>query len=589
MLSLGIVGYGFVGKATHLFSNANINCIVYDIDDKKCIPLGTTINDLLTTDIIFICLPTPMKHDGSCETSLIASALDKLKEHNNIIIRSTIPCDFCFDRPNIYYMPEFLTEFNWKSDFKENKYWIVGLPKEKSSNIILEKVIDLAYKEKCITYNNIIYHTNQEVEIIKLTRNCFLASKVSFSNEIYMLCKSKNIDYSNIYQTIGLDERINLSHLKVPNNNKFGYGGTCFPKDTNNLYSIFNSMNLKSYFLEASLLRNEFIDRPERDWLTDYNRTLLNCSLKIVLVTGGAGFIGSNLCIRLIKENNFVICIDDLSSGNLNNLREIMDHPNFTFKKHNIRNPLFIPKVNEIYHLACPASPPVYQKSPLKTIKTSIKGLWNILKICKHSKAKLLFSSTSEVYGDPLVHTQAEDYWGNVNMLGSRSCYDESKRLSETIIYEYRKKHNLDLKIVRIFNTFGPCMDLNDGRIITNIIKADFNRDTLVINGDGKQTRSFCFIDDLVNGLVLMMNSKEVGPINLGNPNLEVTINELVSVYEQFFQTKLNKEYILYDKDDPKQRKPDITKAIQTLGWTPKINLIDGLQKIYQYFKDLNP
>jgi len=317
--------------------------------------------------------------------------------------------------------------------------------------------------------------------MVKLVKNTYLSTKVSFFNEIYDLAVSRDIDYQKVVQVVGLDPRIGETHMNVPNNGKRGYGGTCFPKDTNNIYSLFQESHLKSYILGSNLKRNEFVDRPGRDWLKD-NRTNTKVEGKIILVTGGAGFIGSNLCHRLIQEDHKIICVDNLSTGRLENIQDLLDHPNFVFKKHDMRKTLFIPRVDEIYHLACPASPPQYQKDPLKTIKTSIKGMWNVLKICKQQRCKLLFTSTSEIYGDPLEHPQKEEYWGNVNPIGSRSCYDESKRLCETIIYEYRKKHKLDIKIVRIFNTYGPNMDLNDGRIITNVIRAGLQNIPLIVN-----------------------------------------------------------------------------------------------------------
>jgi UDP-glucuronate decarboxylase len=580
-MKIGVIGYGFVGKATSLFHHSSFELYIYDLDPLKCNPKNITLKDMETCDILFVSLPTPMNIDGSCDTSIIENVLKQLN-HSNIVIRSTVPIGFS-DQYNVYFMPEFLTEANWKQDFYENKYWVVGIPEKRSfeKNLALENVIQNSYKNNSILYENIIYLTAKEAELVKLVKNAYLSTKVSFFNEIYDLTVKDNINYKNVIQVVGLDPRIGDSHMNVPNGEKRGYGGTCFPKDTNNLYSLFQKSNLKSYLLESNLKRNEFIDRPEREWLKDKNRTNTNVEGKIVLITGGAGFIGSNLCERLIKDGNKVICVDNLSTGKLDNIKNLIEHPNFIFKQHDVTKALFIPRVDEIYHLACPASPPQYQSNPLKTIKTSIKGLWNVLKICKQQRCKLLFTSTSEIYGDPLVHPQTEEYWGNVNTIGTRSCYDESKRLSETIIYEYRKKHKLDLKIVRIFNTYGPKMDLNDGRIITNVIRAGLNNLPLTINGTGEQTRSFCYVDDMIEGLVKMMESKEEGPINLGNPNCEFKINTLVNLYEKIYGKKLQIHYEFYDKDDPKQRKPDITKAKERLEWEPNIDLENGLKKCF--------
>jgi UDP-glucuronate decarboxylase len=579
-MKIGIIGFGFVGKATSLFQHPSFKYYIYDLDPSKCQPQNLTLKQMEECDIIFIALPTPMNIDGSCDTSIIENVLKKLN-HKNIVIRSTIPIGFS-DKYDVFFMPEFLTEANWKQDFIENRFWVIGIPQQRQEkkNIILEQVIQLSKSNQSIYFDDIIYTTTKEAELIKLVKNTYLATKVSFFNEIYDLTKDKDINYENVVQVVGLDPRIGSSHMKVPNGSKRGYGGTCFPKDTNNIYSLFQESNLRTYLLEANLKRNEFIDRPERDWLSDKNRTNTSVQGKIVLITGGAGFIGSHLCHRMIQEGNKVICIDNLSTGRIENIKDLLDHPHFIFKKHDITKTLFIPRVDEIYHLACPASPPQYQKDPLKTIKTSIKGIWNVLKICKQQRCKLLFTSTSEIYGDPLEHPQKEEYWGNVNPIGTRSCYDESKRLSETIIYEYRKKHNLDLKIVRIFNTYGPNMDLNDGRIVTNVIRAGLQDLPLTINGKGEQTRSFCYVDDMVEGLVRMMASKEEGPINLGNPDCEFTINELVKLYQNITNKKLNLNYELYDKDDPKQRKPDISKAKEKLNWKPIVSLEMGLKRM---------
>jgi UDP-glucuronate decarboxylase len=578
-MKIGIIGFGFVGKATYLFQHPSFEYMIYDIDETKCLPIGTTLQRIQTCDALFICLPTPMNADGSCQTSLIESVLQQL-HHPNIIIRSTIPIGFC-SQHKVYFMPEFLTEANWKQDFIENQNWVIGLPEGVSNNLILEKIIELSKEAGSIQSNQIVYCKSKEAELIKLVKNTFLSTKVSFFNEVYDLSLFYQIDFQKVIEIVGLDSRIGSTHMNVPNGGKRGYGGTCFPKDTNNFYSLFQQNNLKSYLLEANLKRNEFVDRFEKDWLKDFNRTVVQqtTSQKIVLVTGGAGFIGSHLCHRLVQQGHKVICLDNLSTGSLKNIEALLSSPNFIFKKHDVKHTLFIPKVDEIYHLACPASPPHYQKDPLKTIKTSIKGLWNVLKICKQQRCKLLFTSTSEIYGDPLVHPQTEEYWGNVNPLGSRSCYDESKRLSETILYEYRKKHSFDLKIVRIFNTYGPQMDLNDGRIITNVIRAGKQNQKLTVNGSGEQTRSFCYIDDMIDGLVKMMGSKEQGPINLGNPECEFTINELIKLYQELTGIKLDLVYNLYDIDDPKQRRPNICKAKEKLGWEPKIDLRCGFEK----------
>jgi len=312
---------------------------------------------------------------------------------------------------------------------------------------------------------------------------------------------------------------------------------------------------------------------------------------KRILVTGGAGFLGSNLCKRLLNdEQTQVYCVDNLITGNKNNLDEIINHPRFLFFEYDITNQtaaddLRFVWLNEIYHLACIASPPKYKAHSLETLNTSIQGTKNMLEVARLTGAKLLFTSTSEVYGDPLVHPQSEEYYGNVNTVGERSCYDEGKRVAETFIYEYRRLYSIDAKIVRIFNTYGPFMDINDGRVITNFIKQAESSQPLTIYGDGTQTRSFCYVDDMIDGLHKMMNSNQLGPINIGNPFCEFTLNDLVSKFEACYGKKLDVVYIDSTENDPKQRKPDISKAVELLGWNPKITLEEGIRKTIDYFK----
>lgn len=310
--------------------------------------------------------------------------------------------------------------------------------------------------------------------------------------------------------------------------------------------------------------------------------------MKTILITGGAGFIGSNLSEKLLNDGNKIICIDNLITGNYDNIKYLLNNENFIFLNIDIQQKNLIEniteKIDEIYHLASIASPDKYKLYPFETIFTNIIGTKNILDLCIINKCKFLFTSTSEVYGDPLIHPQIEEYYGNVNTIGERSCYDESKRLAETIIYEYKKKYELDLKIIRLFNTYGPKMNIDDGRVITNFIKSIIKNETIKIYGDGTQTRSFCYIDDTINGLIKMMNSNEFGPINIGNPNYELTINNLVLIFEKIINKKIKVEYLLKTEDDPKIRKPDISKAINKLEWEPKIDLEKGIQNTILYF-----
>ena len=306
--------------------------------------------------------------------------------------------------------------------------------------------------------------------------------------------------------------------------------------------------------------------------------------MKTILVTGGAGFIGSHLCERLLTDDDKVICLDNLFTGSLDNIEVLKSNINFEFVNHDITKPYFRDDIDEIYNLACPASPIHYQSNPIKTVKTCTIGVINMLGLAKNNNAKILQASTSEVYGDPDVHPQKEDYNGNVNTLGFRSCYDEGKRCAETLFMDYKREHNLNIKIVRIFNTYGPNMTKNDGRVVSNFILQALQNDNITIYGDGSQTRSFQFIDDLVAGLIKMMNSDNVGPINLGNP-IELSMTDLAYKVIKLTNSSSDIIYKKLPKDDPKRRKPDISLAKSTLDWRPVIDLETGLKKTINYFK----
>lgn len=312
--------------------------------------------------------------------------------------------------------------------------------------------------------------------------------------------------------------------------------------------------------------------------------------IKKILVTGGAGFVGSNLCEYLVKnENNFVIALDDLSTGNIKNLNSLLKLKNFKFIEHNIQNPIDI-EVNEIYNAACPASPPSYQKSPTNTIKTCVLGMLNMLELAKKYNAKIMQFSTSEVYGEPLEFPQRETYRGNVNPIGIRGCYDEGKRCAETLCFDYYREFNVKIKIIRIFNTYGKNMDKKDGRVVSNFINQALNNEDITIYGDGTQTRSFQYIDDLIEGIIRTMNDTDdnfLGPINLGNPE-EFTMLQLANEIINLTNSKSNIVYLPLPEDDPTKRKPDISLAYKTLNkWTPEIKLHDGLIKTIEYFKNL--
>jgi UDP-glucuronate decarboxylase len=308
---------------------------------------------------------------------------------------------------------------------------------------------------------------------------------------------------------------------------------------------------------------------------------------KKILVTGGAGFLGSHLCERLLNDGHEVTCLDNYFTGQKQNVVHLLKNPYFELIRHDVTMPFFI-EVDEIYNLACPASPIHYQYNPIKTIKTSVMGAINMLGLAKRIKAKILQSSTSEVYGDPQVHPQTESYWGHVNPIGERSCYDEGKRAAETLFVNYHKQNNVRIKIIRIFNTYGPRMNPNDGRVVSNFIVQALKGENISIYGDGEQTRSFCYVDDLIEGMVRMMNSREdfTGPVNIGNPG-EFTILELAKKVIQLTNSSSKIIYQPLPSDDPMQRKPDITLARKELGWEPHIQLEEGLIKTIDFFKTI--
>ena len=308
---------------------------------------------------------------------------------------------------------------------------------------------------------------------------------------------------------------------------------------------------------------------------------------KRILVTGGAGFLGSHLCERLVKEGNEVICLDNYYTGSKNNIFNLMNNENFELLRHDICFPLYV-EVDEIYNLACPASPIHYQYDPVQTTKTSVHGSINMLGLAKRQNAKIFQASTSEVYGDPEIHPQNESYWGRVNPIGPRSCYDEGKRCAETLFFDYYRQHKLKIKIARIFNTYGPRMHPNDGRVVSNFIIQALKNEDITIYGDGKQTRSFCFVDDLIVAMLLIMNTKDdfTGPINIGNPE-EHTIQEIA---EKIIDLTNSNSQIIFKQlpeDDPKQRKPDISIAKGKINWEPKISLVNGLKQTINYFEKI--
>jgi len=305
------------------------------------------------------------------------------------------------------------------------------------------------------------------------------------------------------------------------------------------------------------------------------------------LVTGGAGFLGSHLCERLLNDGCTVLCVDNFFTGARRNIEHLLGHPSFEMLRHDVTFPLYV-EVDEIYNLACPASPVHYQFDPVQTTKTSVVGAINMLGLAKRTKARILQASTSEVYGDPSVHPQPESYWGNVNPIGPRSCYDEGKRCAETLFFDYRRQHQMDIRVVRIFNTYGPRMHPRDGRVVSNFIVQALNGEDITIYGDGRQTRSFCYVDDLIDGMVRMMNNEAdfIGPVNIGNP-VEFTMLELAQEVLASTRSKSRIVYRELPRDDPRQRQPDIALAREHLGWEPQVPLKSGLERTIEYFRKL--
>ncbi len=304
-----------------------------------------------------------------------------------------------------------------------------------------------------------------------------------------------------------------------------------------------------------------------------------------ILVTGGAGFLGSHLCETLVQRGSDVLCVDNLFTGRKSHIAHLMTNPYFEFMRHDVTFPLYV-EVDRIYNLACPASPVHYQFDPVQTTKTSVHGAINMLGLAKRIKARIFQASTSEVYGDPEIHPQNEEYWGRVNPIGPRACYDEGKRCAETLFFDYHRQHSLDIKVVRIFNTYGPRMHPNDGRVVSNFIVNALNNEPISIHGDGSQTRSFCYVDDMIDGFLRMMDSPAdfIGPVNLGNPH-EITILELAELVLRLTGSRSKLKYLDLPQDDPLRRKPDTALASDRLQWSPKVSLEDGLKETIDYFR----
>ena len=401
-ITIGIVGNGFVGKATKLLKANSINIIVYDIRPEACEPPGTKLEDLESCDLVFYCIPTPINHDSSCYTKILEDTIPKINNPFKVI-RSTVPVGFS-QSMGCFFMPEFLTEANWANDFVNSTHWIFGLlenPDNKQeivqlNDIFMERISRLftsSQETGSIVSSKIYWMSNSEAEYLKLAKNCFLAAKVGIMNELYNFAQAKGVDFNKVKEILKLDPRIGQTHLNVPGiGNKYGYGGTCFPKDTHSLYSQYQKIGMKSHYWQTSLIRNEYMDRPEREWVSDYWRTTIPTLLPISLVTGGAGFIGTNLCARLLNMGHIVICLDNLETGALSNIEQFKSNPNFIFKRSDIVDKQFFPKLNYIWNLACPASPPKYQANGYKTLQTSLIGTINMLELAKTHNCPMLFT-----------------------------------------------------------------------------------------------------------------------------------------------------------------------------------------------------
>jgi UDPglucose 6-dehydrogenase len=443
-----IIGFGFVGKATYILKNEDLEVFTYDIDPNLCNPRDIQLAEIVpTVDVVFIALPTPTNIDGSCYTRLIDKYIRELN-HKFIVIRSTVPIGYC-DSKEVFFMPEFLTEANWEQDFIHNKHWLFGIyencptEKEERFKLLIGEMIESAYRNGSVKYNNIHFGKNKEMEMNKLIRNTFLATKVSYFNEIYDLTEKLNINYKNVVEFVKLDERIGDSHMTCPGYGGYrGYGGTCFPKDTCSLYNQFMKNDMKSYILQASLDRNERHDRPQRDWLGDVNRTnVKEKSVKTILVTGGASKVGAQFCRELLENpRNKIVCMDTLHQYDEVYIEEYLENPNFKFVNFDIKNKIFLPHVDEIYHLACIVDTSVCAKNSVDTLSLCFNGTKNILDLCRIHKCKLFYSFD---FGDH----------ADIKAVDQLRTVIHGQSIAKVLINEYSQIHNVSTFKINLTDT----------------------------------------------------------------------------------------------------------------------------------------
>ena len=594
-MKVGVVGAGFVGQATSLLACAKIEILAYDKDPAKCSDGVKCARDLAGCRLIFVAVPTPSNADSSVDLRIVESVvLDIRRELGDdpmIVIRSTVPPGTS-DRLGCFFMPEFLTEKNWRLDFKACRHWVFGEPasaslaSKRQFQSAVQDVFGAAFESGCIDHQELHFVDAKSAEAVKYFRNCFLALKVGFANEMAKYCSAAGIDYSATSALTGLDPRIGPAHLSVPGpDGKCGYGGTCFPKDTHGLCTEMERFGVEPVVLRALIDRNERLDRPAGDWKSNIGRAVSTRPRPAIVVAGGCGFIGAHLCRSLLKEreDHLIVCVDNLRTGRVQNVDDLREDPRFIFVRRDVRDPLRLGliSVEEVYNLACAASPPRYQVDPIGTTETCFTGTHNLLALARDNGAKFLQASTSEVYGDPVVSPQPESYLGNVSCTGPRSCYDEGKRVAESLAFDFKRKGS-DVRVARIFNTYGPGMDPYDGHVVSTLLRQARAGEPLTVHGDGKQTCSFCYVGDLVAALRLLMelSAAPSGPVSLGSDH-EITIMELAEVVKEVAGAPdLKVQFEPRPADDPCRRRPDTTLAKSLLGWEPRVPLREGLTRM---------